>query len=269
MEISDWKATRGLNEAHAMSDQRSVSHSPLKTLRVATLIAWLMIAGSAHAEEWRFGIGTGFSSFSLDGDIGFATPAGGVIADIDLSNSDTSDLLDSAFGFAAFAMKDPWKINFVFATLTLEDKDSGLSAEWDKTQYELSVEYRFAKTGQHAWAVLFGVRGTDHEWDISTPMGRFKPEEDWTDAIVGLTHAVPFADRWSWTNRVDYGFGDSEGVTSFRTALNWQPYRNWIFNVNARYSNTKFGESGDIGRSDFYLYDIEEAAIGLGFAYTW
>ena len=45
-------------------------------------------------DEWKFGIGTGFGSNGLEGDLGFATSGGGVIADVDLDASGVVDILD-------------------------------------------------------------------------------------------------------------------------------------------------------------------------------
>ena len=184
-----------------------------RTLQIVMmLLAIGTISVAQAADEWRFGIGTGFSSYSLDGDVGFATPAGGVIADLDLDNSDTSDMMDSAFGFGAFATRGDWTFNFSFKTITLEDSDSGFKIEWDRTEYEAFAAYQFAVTGNHRWGVLAGVRGTDHDWTFKAPGFRASPDEDWTDAIVGLTHAVPINEKWSWNSRADIGFGDIRTV---------------------------------------------------------
>ncbi len=228
-------------------------------------------AALAQEDGWRFGVGTGLMSFSLDGDIGFATSAGGVVVDVDLDNSDTADLFESAFGFAGFAANGPWTINFSYGTVTLEDDDAGFKAEWDKAAAELSVVYNFATTGNHRWGVLVGTRYTDHEWKFTdrATSEKVEPGDDWTDAIVGLTHAVPVSDKWFWTNRVDYGFGDSEGTFNAVTAINWQPWPNWVFNLKGRYYSVEFGDEDDINDSDFYYYDVDEPSIGLGFMYTW
>jgi hypothetical protein len=200
-----------------------------------------------------------------------ATPSGGVVLDVDVDNSDTMDMLESAFGFGGFAAKGPWTINFSFGTVTLEDDDSAFDIEWDKSAAELSVDYNFATTGNHRWGVLAGVNYTDHEWEFQdkTTGQKLEPEDDWTDVIVGLTHRVPIADKWSWSNRVDYGFGDSEGAFNVKTTVNWQPWPNWVFNVNARYYSVEFGDEDDIDDSDFYYYDIDEPSFGLGFVYVW
>lgn len=243
----------------------------IKTTLTAGLLA-LMASTGAFASDWKYGIGTGLQSFSLDGDLGFATPLGGFIADIDLDNGDTSDLMDSAFGGAGFATNGTWTFQLAAGTVSLEDNDADLRAKWDRTNVEFSAVYNFAETGNHRWGVLGGVRYTKHEWEISSRNGAFadvKPDDDWTDFIIGLTHAVPFAEKWSWTNRIDAGFGDTEEAYQFVTAINWQPYENWVFNLNGKYVSTEFGDKSDINKNDFYYYDVDEPSIGLGFMYVW
>jgi hypothetical protein len=240
--------------------------------------AVLLAAQSAAAEQsviaesgdesWRFGIGTGISSFSLDGDIGFATSAGGLITEIDVDNSDTSDMLDSAAGFTAFAEKNLWRINLSAGTRTLEDSDSGLDLEWDYTTFEGSVTYKFATTGYNRWSALLGVRYTEHEWTIESATDDLRPEDDWTDVLIGLVHELPIGNTWSWSNRVDYGFGGSEGTVNAVTTLGWKPLPHWMFYLNARYLATEHGDEDDIEDSDFYFYDVDEPSLGLGFLFV-
>jgi hypothetical protein len=235
----------------------------------------ILTSSSAHADtsgDWKFGIGTGLASFSLDGDLGFATPLGGFVADVDLDNSDTADLLESGFGVQGFATNGTWTFLLLYGTNTLEDQTSEIRAEWDRTSGELSAIYNFAQTGDHRWGVLAGVRYTDHEWEISSRQGAFtdvEPEDDWTDYIVGLTHQVPFSDRWSWRSRFDAGFGDSEEAYLASTGVFWQPNDNWLFNANLKYTSVEFGDRDDITHPDFYFYDVEEPSIGLGLMFTW
>ena len=128
-------------------------------LLLSAATASLLPAQSANAAEdrWSFGIGTGISSLALDGDVGFATESGGVVGDFDLDNGDTSDMVDSAFGFGGFANNGPWTIHFKFATLTLEDDNRDYGAEWDRNFGELALEYTFARAGNHAFGVLGGI----------------------------------------------------------------------------------------------------------------
>lgn len=248
-----------------------LKHYP-KIAVLAVALASCASTTAMAAGEWHYGIGTGLSSFGLDGDIGFDTPGGGRIENIDLDNSDTSDMLDSAFGVNAFATNGDWQFLLSYNTVTLEDNDSNLRAEWDRTSAELAAVYNFAKTGSSTWGVLAGVRYTDHEWEISSRNGGFadvEPGDDWTDFIVGFTHVLAISNSWSWRNRIDGGFGDTEEAWLASTGLYWQPHENWMFNASAKYLSTEFGDDGDINDSDFYLYDVEETALGLGVHYIW
>jgi hypothetical protein len=239
------------------------------TSMVAGALVLAVAPGAVAQDEWKFGIGTGFTSFGIDGDIGFPTPAGGVIFDVDLDNSDTSDLVDSGIGLGGFAAKGKWKILYAIGTVALEDQNAGLTAEWDRTQVELAGEYNFGRTGNHAWGVLFGVRMIDHEWDFVTASTAVNVEEDWTDALIGITHRVPINERWAWSNRLDGGFGDSEGSFLFRTAIHWKPAKRWAFNLNIAQQSIEFGDPAEIANADFYLYDVDEPAVGFGFLYLW
>ena len=238
---------------------------------LALTVASLSVVPAANAakDEWTFGIGTGLASLALDGDVGFATENGGVIEDMDLDNGDTADMFESAFGFGGFANKGRWTIHFGYATLTLEDDNSNFDAEWDRVEGNLAVEYMFYKAGNHQFGVLAGVRLYDHEWEFQDKVTREKlePEDDWTDGVFGLTHRVPFAGNWAWTNRVEYMAGDSEGGFTVQTGLNWQPFENWVFNGGFRYQDLEYGEDDDINDNDFYYYDVEESTISLGFLY--
>jgi len=239
-------------------------------LAIGLAVALTLVVGPSAlaADEWKFGLGTGFSALSLDGDIGFEAPvAGTIIADVDLDNSDTSDMFESGFGFAGYAAKGKWKILYGVGTLTLEDSDATVKAEWDRTQFEAAGVYTFAKTGNHSWGALFGVRNVGHEWTITSGMEKIKVDESWTDGLVGVTHGVPFSEKWSWSTRLDGGFGDSEGTTMFTTGINWHVGSHWLFNLNAKLTNIEF-ENGDPGDSDYYLYDVDETTIGIGFLYN-
>jgi hypothetical protein len=242
-------------------------------LIVGTSLAIMSQAALAAdaGEGWRFGIGTGLSSFSLDGEIGFPTVLGGVVVDVDLSNDDTSDLVQSGAGLAGFAASEKWTFLAAFGKVTLEDEDSNLKAEWDKSQAEITAVYNFASLGSNNFGAQFGVRYTKHEWDFSSRVLTItnSPDEDWTDAVIGVIHTLPLTDTWSWRNTANYAFGDSEGTTFLQTALLWQAFEHWRFSIDARYLDTEFGDKDDRNDSDFYYYNVEEPAFGLSFMFTW
>lgn len=246
------------------------------------------LAAAVHAESpgvlvdqggresgWVFGIGTGLSSFSLDGDLGLATSEGGVIGEIDLDNSDTRDLVDSGFGLAGVAMNGPWAILASIGTVELEDRDSFVDANWQRSKAELLVGYRFFEAGTSQFGVLGGMRNIAHEWDVRLRDPDLSDvrvpdvDEDWTDLVVGATHTMPIADRWLWSNRVDMGIGDTEESFYAATSVQWVPVPHWSFNASIRYTKLELGEASDIDDSDFYFYDVDEPSFGIGFLYLW
>lgn len=231
----------------------------------------LALPASAAEDSWTFGIGTGLSSLNLDGEIGFATESGGVVGDFDLDNSDTADMFESAFGFGGFANKGRYTVHFKYATLTLEDDNSDFDVEWDRYFGEVALEYTFAQAGKNSFGVLGGVNYTKHEWKFKEKATQqsVKPDDDWTDAVVGVTHRLAINKEWAWANRLDYGFGDSEGTVNASTSLNWKPFESWVFNFGINYRDVEYGDTDDINDSDFYYYDTDETAINLGFLYVW
>ena len=43
----------------------------------------------------------------------------------------------------------------------------------------------------------------------------------------------------------------------------------WSVNFNVRRLSIEFGERSEIANSDFYLYDVDEPGLGVGFLYHW
>ena len=70
-----------------------------------------------------------------------------------------------------------------------------------------------------------------------------------------------------WNNRITAGFGGSEGTYMGQTGITWIFYKGWSSTLYGNYTAVEF-ENGDEGDSDWYLYDIDEFGIGLGFLYN-
>jgi hypothetical protein len=198
-----------------------------------------------------------------------------VIGDIDLDNSDTRDLIESGFGLAGVAINGPWSILASIGTVVLEDRDSLIDAEWERSKAELVVGYRFFSTGTHQFSVLGGVRNIAHDWDIKlrgpNPAGVRVPDvdEDWTDLVIGAAHTMPISGRWLWSNRIDLGFGDTEEALFLASTIQWLPVRHWSFNASIRFTRLEIGSASDVDKTDFYYYDIDEPSVGIGFMYLW
>jgi hypothetical protein len=249
---------------------------------VAVILA-SSLASRAQADGWSTAIGTGLFGLNVKGDMGFGTNLFGPLAlDVDLSSSDLSDLTRSAFGVAGVSTNGTWTIYYNGGSLELEDSSSGTTAggtpvsagiKFKVTKAELAAAYNFARIGRSAWGVLFGADYTRHHYDPFFSVGAATATRaignDWTDAIVGLTNSFVLSPRWVWGNRVDAGFGGSDGSYHARTELLWDAglSERWIFSLYADYRKTDF-ENSSPAQADWYRYDVAEFGPGFGVAYV-
>ncbi len=72
--------------------------------------------------------------------------------------------------------------------------------------------------------------------------------------------------KLAWINRLDGGFGGSEGTAHFNTALHWQVAKRWNLGFSADYRAIEF-ENAVEGAPGWYLYDVDEFGFGLSFAF--
>lgn len=252
-----------------------------------TGLIMLSSPAAAQQDEWKFGIGTGFFALNIEGDAGFATGLGPVELGASLDTGDVQELLDSAAGLGGYAAKGKWVLQYSGGQLKLEDELTGTGpmgspttavASFTGTSAEFTASYRFALTGKHAWGILGGVRYTKHEFDFDLTIDNNPPnppaafsrdiEQDWTDGLIGLTHAARLGDKWSWSNRLDAGFGGSEGTYFLRTNFGWQFAKSWALNIYAQNVSIEY-ENEEPGDPDWYLYDADEYGAGLNVLYTW
>lgn len=243
-------------------------------------MCFLLAASAVPAQDWEFGIGTGFYGLNFDGDGGFNTVLSGpIVYEVDLDSSDTQDLLESAFGLGGYARNGRWTITWNFGQLELEDDVpavvggtlGNLDATFTKTDAKLALEYQFAQLGEHRWGILGGFRYTKHEWEgdfdvAGVPTASGKLDENWTDFIVGITHAYPLSQSFIWSSRLDYGGGDSEGTVFFDTGLTWRFADSWTARLYGSITQHDF-EEGDIGDPDFFFYDTDEFGAGISILY--
>lgn len=233
--------------------------------------------------QWKYGIGTGLSGQYVSGTQGFTTFAGPVKFDVDLSASDFKDLSKSAFGFGGYAANGPWLIQYSLGYQELEDESTaavGGSTVTTKINFKVSggeatAGYLVSNTPSALIYVDGGVRYTKHKFDNSlTVTGAINQQgsrafsNDWTDVVVGTTINVPLSPTWTWANRLNAGFGGSDGTYFAQTGLTWRFLPNWSASLVGKYAKVKY-EKGNEGDSDWYLYDVDEKSIGLSVLYNW
>jgi hypothetical protein len=166
--------------------------------------------------------------------------------------------------------------------LKLEDDPSGvlpggatISSKFgfDVTGGELTIGYPI----YHGPSLIVGVHGgaryTKHELEADVAIDGTRVlsidiDEDWTDALVGISAGIPFTKTLIWNNRFNAGFGGSEGTYFGYTGLTWRFLKHWSASLYGKYTAIEF-ENGDKGDSDWYLYDVDEFGVGLSVLFNW
>jgi hypothetical protein len=250
---------------------------------VAGLLS-ISLSGVAHA-DWSFGIGTGIFRLNIDGDMGFdiaIADVGPVEFDVDLDPDDVSDVMETAFGFGGYATDGKWMIQYSFGTLELEDDPSRtiagvgtVSSElgFDSTGGEITVGYPIYEDTSLIVRLHAGARYTEHELDLDVTVDGDSVlsrdiDEDWTDALFGISAGVPFAEKWTWNNKFNAGFGGSEGTYFAQTGITWRFLEHWSASLYGKYTAVEY-ENGSKGDPDWYLYDVDEFGLGIGILLNW
>lgn len=255
----------------------------VKYLYVVISVVCMVGFSSTVFAEWNHGIGTGLSRQNIEGDIGVDVAVGGlgpVEIEVDLDPDDFSDLTQSAFGFGGYATDGTWMVQYALVNYELEGENSQIvgastvssKVVFEKSGAEVTLGRHIIKRPHFVLGVLGGARYTKHEWSSTLTVGGSTQsrelDNNWTDALVGLTLAVPFLEKWTWNTRVDAGFGGSEGTSTVATNVTWKFLENWSASINAKRQSIEF-EEGTRGDADWYLYDTDETSFGASFLYHW
>ena len=243
----------------------------------------MSFSGVAHA-DWSFGIGTGIFRLNIDGDMGFniAIADVGVEFDVDLDPDDISDVMETAFGFGGYATDGKWMIQYSYGMMELEDDPSVVSSSgdtvhaklgFDATGGEITVGYPIYEDTSLIVRLHAGARYTEHELDLDltingTPVLSRDIDEDWTDALFGISAGVPFAEKWIWNSKFNAGFGGSEGTYFAQTGVTWRFLKHWSASLYGKYTAVEY-ENGSKGDPDWYLADWDEFGLGLGVLFNW
>jgi len=257
----------------------------MKTKKMYVIMALVCILGfapAAHA-EWHFGIGTGLGAMSVEGDMGFNVELGDigpVKMKLDMSPSDIMDYMDSAFGLGVFASDGRWVIESSFNMLRLEDKpvktlgENTVAADlsFDVKVCDLTVGYPVYADPGFVLRGYTGFRYIGHKLETKVVVNGITRidrdiDEDWTDALIGVSLDMSLAENWHWNTKFDYGFGGSEGSYFVNSGVSWMFTPHWSTTLFAQYYAIEL-ENGSAGDSDWYLYDMDESTMGLKIAYV-
>lgn len=227
--------------------------------------------------EWNFGIGTGPAMLSIDGDMGIHTNiAGPVKLAVEADPDDINDVTDSALGLNGYARTGRWTFNAAYSKLKLEgtakNENSRLKLDFDVTGAQFLTSYMVYGNHLFKFNLVGGVRYTRHEFSGNFYHGEAsqprKIDNEWTDAVVGVSAVVPFTETLSWKTSVDGGFGGSEGTYTANTGVTWRFFRGWSATLFYNFCAVDY-EDGSPGDEDWYLYDVDETTVGLNILFNW
>ena len=253
------------------------------------IVVSLLLVGTTTVSaqsNWHVGIGTGLRSMGIDGVAGLniglppSAPIGPVLADVDLSADELSDLVDTAIGAGGYVTNGMVMVQFSFAKIGMAGEPSGtlpepdgrsFAAIWalDITSGELTVGYTVHRQGRIAVRPYGGVRFNKHELGVDINVDTKSVvsaaiDNSWTDVVAGVTVDVGLAPKVGWSTSASASFGGSNGILGIGTGVSYTPWKFLTVTPNVFFSAVDL-ENGAPGDDDWYLYDANESGWGLSF----
>jgi len=194
---------------------------------------------------------------------------------VDLDPDDVADYMDSAIGFGGYATNGQWLVTFSYSNLELEDSDraNGIKTTYDLDLIdgEILLGRPVSSSTDFSLNLEGGLRYFNRKFrtrfdDGINPVLSNKRDDSWTDVVLGVTADWRFTPKWAWNNHLDASFGDSEGTSTFKSALNWSFAQNWSASFFGKAAAIEL-ESGDEGDADYLVYDVDETSFGASFLY--
>ena len=253
------------------------------TGKVALMVVLFCVLGvsSASAQDWHFGIGTGLVRMNAQGDQGLnIAGVGPILADVDLDPDDFDDLIQTAIGFGGYATNGKWMVQYMLASIKMGGEPSGTlpggaaftsDLSFDVTTGFLTLGYTAYRQGRLSIQPFVGMRYFKHELGADVSVATAPPtdisasvDHNWTDVLVGAALNVALSPKVHWSASFDAGFGGSNGTYNFTTAISWRFWKYMSIGPNFSFMAIDF-ENGEIGDSDWYIYDANEFGWGASF----
>lgn len=242
------------------------------SMAAAALAATMMMSCAAQAQdtgEWRqtfylYGMGV-----QIEGD----AQIGPISVPVDVSVSDMFDSLD--FGaMAAYRIENgTWSYSL---DVTYMDLGFSQTTEQGRASAELGTEqltvmatvgHRVSPNMEALFSLAYFDLSTDLTVRVLQQQVSASRDADWVDPLFGLNYRLPFADKWTFDVRGDFG---GFGIGSDLTLHGWVKLTrqnsdafSWYFGY--RYIGYDY-ETGT-GR-DFERYDLSQHGPGIGLAYS-
>lgn len=217
-----------------------------RTLAISLTLLASGLSGSvfaAESDDWQFEVTPHLFAAALDGTTGIR----GVESDLDVSFSDTLEVLEFAFMGVFTAQKGPWSYGVEAWYIKLDDQgatnvtgpfgnvtvNAALEVETELSVYQGSVGYRVVDNRIKAdfiGALRYTKITLDATAVITTtpsivfPGGARSAEgsEEWVDGVIGMRLLYPLNEEWSLLGYADVGAGGSDLTYQLIAGANWQ-----------------------------------------------
>jgi len=172
------------------------------------------------------------------------------------------DEMDTSFQVVVEAGRGHWSLMTDITYIETSDDETVAVPEVGTIRVDRESEQIYADVAVAYWpwgeegglSLLGGIRYTDLDDEnqfrlVEPDTGEQfddRTDRDFTDALVGVRYHFDLAERWRAYTKVDYGFGDSEGIFLAEAVVRYsigKSRENGIM-VGYRYKDADFDDSG-------------------------
>ena len=253
-----------------------MSGRPFLLATAACLVALAPGSAALAADSWEWSITpyVWFADTSYE-----LTARDQTISAGEVDFGELADALDGAFQVVAEASHGRWSGFVDFTYLSTSDAQEidlpvvgSLRADTGSDQYFVDAAVAFWPWRDvSGFNVYAGLRYTDLDnrigfdrLDPPVRLGVIDINRSFTDALIGFRDRFKLAENWALVIRMDYGFGDSDGVFLVQGAVRWAvggKRRHGIV-LGYRYKDAEFDGSGLTEQ-----YEYKGPIIGFNFRF--
>jgi hypothetical protein len=249
-------------------------HRPSRQLLLCSLLPFFAPAlSSADETDWLIAPYVWLPHLSLDQSVDSGGGGGGISASDLLSKTDSAGMIRFE------AVRNRWGVTVDYIWLSLADQTTlsarppfnvsvDIDADLDLGVIELGGFYRPSGeiTGVN---YLLGVRQISVDTVLFTTPSigssqRFDSDADITDVFAGGRYVYRIGDRWDFSIRGDYSFGDSEGTLNLLTSVGLRVAGPFHLQLGYRYVTIEFEDDVDGAQNTI---DLSLRGAYLGFVF--
>jgi len=205
------------------------------------------------------------------------TETGPITAPLDLSfDNDMLENLETVFAIHFEAQKNNFVLfsEYQYVDLTPSmDRDNGSSVDinFENSFFELGSAYIISRTENTDWALLAGIRYTDHEITVddlsSNETASISCDDQWFDVFAGAKVTYRLSHNWQVLTRADIGGGGSDFVWNISAMAEYH-FDKWGA-VFAGYKVIDYDYDNDKSDDARYAVDLRMAGPMLGINLFW